>query len=548
MTAVTVESALREFASINNLLCDDARNSNVQSSLIAAAFPIPDRLRMFENSKSLATMPIIFHRAACLIAMKLALACADVGTERHHVTAHEIGEITLLVNDFLRKEHEFTDDPELLLEFLANWDLTNPPNIASGYARTNVIIGDIIQSRSPEITTRRDRLGIDLRVFSGGCSLTEVTALSFFLYSVMASSAKEGGTPSYQPATLPDRLKIDKTKISSFLAIHSRTLEQFTSCFSLSTPDQAAFTELLKQDEYLHDMKEFRRTPILNLSPDSHVMLDARFAAELASSGVYWDLLLRYDSNADRSDVAALWGYAFENYCERLLKTEKRFANRLSFQLPYVAGGKKTNIDAMLDNGRTVVLFEFKSSRLRSDQVRSRDIKKAEGEFDRKFTGRRGQSQLARHARAAVSGDIPQLVGRRPLRVFPVLVADDSLLSSVSVNRYIDAKFQKSLGTVQQGLVAPLTVLTIEELEELLPYVSKGRISLEEVFEERFKGGDMSWFSVSQAVFNITSRNHFPKLRNQHLLKRWETVMKEATALIRKDAEVATFVAAGRND
>ena len=62
----------------------------------------------------------------------------------------------------------------------------------------------------------------------------------------------------------------------------------------------------------------------------------------------------------------------------------------------------------------------------------------------------------------------------RVKRIFPVLVLSDRIFSFPIMNRFLDSEFQRLTNTnvLRRNLeIMPLTVLTIDELESLEPYL-----------------------------------------------------------------------------
>jgi hypothetical protein len=141
------------------------------------------------------------------------------------------------------------------------------------------------------------------------------------------------------------------------------------------------------------------------------------------------------------------------------------------------AQGKEFQIDgAVFDVGKAIV-FETKASFLREDAITSSDPKdfvrairasygSAEGGKERD----KGVAQLARSIGAIVRGEWngPQGEFEGISVVYPVLVPHDTRLDAPALGNFLEGEMRGLLGTVPPGkLVAPLTVMTIQNLENL---------------------------------------------------------------------------------
>jgi hypothetical protein len=141
------------------------------------------------------------------------------------------------------------------------------------------------------------------------------------------------------------------------------------------------------------------------------------------------------------------------------------------------AQGKEFEIDgAVLDVGKAIV-FETKASFLREDAVTSNDpqdfvraIRASYGAAADKEGRDKGVAQLARSIGAIVRGEwkgkCDEFAGLSVL--YPVLVAHDTRLDAPALGNFLEGEMRGLLGTVPKGKrVAPLTVMTIQDLESL---------------------------------------------------------------------------------
>jgi hypothetical protein len=183
-----------------------------------------------------------------------------------------------------------------------------------------------------------------------------------------------------------------------------------------------------------------------------------------------------------------------------------------------VAGGE---IDALLDLGSAVIVFEIKSSLLTEHAKRSGDTTAFAEDIQRKFIKDRGKpkalAQLARVATMIAQGAI--VTAMPPKRIFPVLITDEPSSASFGFNAYLNERFTTEIGTIES--VRPLTVMPIEEFEEVLAYSAANSFSWPTILESRFRDRDVHGFSVHQTIFDWRMQNRAPVQRNQFLMRRF---------------------------
>src|SRR5262249_53943830 len=108
-----------------------------------------------------------------------------------------------------------------------------------------------------------------------------------------------------------------------------------------------------------------------------------------------------------------------------------------------------------------------------------------------------------------------------PSQIFPVLVCADKAMECFGMNRYLNQLFQE-LFVSRPYPIRPLTIVSIDELEQVLPYTADGRISWQEFFNSRFDGDEVRILSVHQRFYEIQRDRRLEPLRNDYLLKRFD--------------------------
>jgi hypothetical protein len=142
------------------------------------------------------------------------------------------------------------------------------------------------------------------------------------------------------------------------------------------------------------------------------------------------------------------------------------------------------------------------------------------------------QYELIRTASRAV---FSALNGRLPVsrgsNIYPVLIAYEPILESFGINEYLNRLFQSELREANPR-VWPLTVLSIDELEEILPYFAANDWNWPAFLLDRF--GDhrrVPGYSVHQSLYNFRSENGIPRRVNDFVMRKFDEVY---TAILRE--------------
>ncbi len=105
------------------------------------------------------------------------------------------------------------------------------------------------------------------------------------------------------------------------------------------------------------------------------------------------------------------------------------------------------------------------------------------------------------------------------------LAGHEVIISRTVVNSYLDEQFPRDATEFPQ--IKPLTVMSINELEELLAYTAAGTLSWDEILEARFVDGHTGIWSVHQTIYDLRHAKNIEVQRNQPILKRYEAIFDE---------------------
>jgi len=270
-----------------------------------------------------------------------------------------------------------------------------------------------------------------------------------------------------------------------------------------------------------YDFTPFRRHPLVYNSDGKQVVtcIDPAFLAEKISTGAYHTILRSLEveesvrTKADESDrkrfLRRYWGEVFQIYVnDRLRDVFPLEAGQFYTSPKWDSPKAKSNeeaFDGVLALGDSLVVMEDKGKYL---------------EFSAKYSGRReallkdlherfgvGVQQLANSLEIVFNNDPSQdrhtfserdkakqsLLrfnledAKRVKKVYPVLIVQDFSLETGFANRELRKLFEHEIKSrrVDQELVRPLSLLTVEDLETVIPYLSK--IPLTDILEEYIK-------------------------------------------------------------
>jgi hypothetical protein len=427
-----------------------------------------------------------------------------------------------------------------MMEQLASWEISNSRDLAYFVGRAAIILKKYLRSSDPVVLEVCRVLAIDpMNVQVAGIPLDEYIAIVTALYSglnILKPQEVLNGTKGFK-FNIDDffsRMKIPPAHFETFLQHRAQTVDAFRQEIAgqgFQHPDE--LRQALTTDQYIGDFRAFRRTPFFRVDEKLIIPVDVQFIAELLAVGVYWALFDSFPKML-RDRFAQLWGRMFHLYAADLMRFNypKGIANVLMFEEPFDGGAA----DALLDFGSDVIVFEFKGSLLTHAAKAERNFAEFEKDFRKKFvekdTGeRKGIGQLAA---AAIAVDEQRLMtAMRRKAIYPILVCYEAAVESFWVNKYADGIFR--LMVAGHDNVQPLTVLSIEELESLLPHMIRDGLTWPAILSRRFHNGTVKPISVHQTVYEWSRAQQLPPSRNEFLLKAYSDTFDESLAFIKDD-------------
>lgn len=526
LRSAPISDSIQALAWINSKLSAD-RSAQPHRQLAAQFLEPGTAGRLAAVAPDLPAVPALFHRLGNLLLIRNLVLYGTNRDSENDVPAWELGKLALLQNDFVPSAPEVVGPTplELIRASIAVWDIYNPIETPSA-GRVYEILTDILSGSDPEIVRLRDRIGFrSLNV--DGLALPEWVAIVFGLFAVGLKQATNQRAAAFAPQEVFKEFPRAQGLLSGFLNGRTLTIAELATKLRRDQPNT--------REQFLKDLSDtgtistclaaIRQQPFLHLD-DRVVILDLQFLADLLTAGIYW---LIFDSlhKAHRDSFREMWGRAFELYVTRELRA---FYPNSASLLSVDIGHKDGQVDAILDFGPTVIVFEIKSSLLTDTAKRSGDAGILTTDIERKFIeNERGKPkavlQLARAARALLAGDIPSAM--RPSRIFPVLITDEPATECVGFNAYLDARFQKEVGTSPE--IRPLTVMSVDECERFLPYAASNAISWENLCETR---AGRPFISVGQTIHDIREGRGVAFQINEPLKAKFEKAIRDAVQLV----------------
>lgn len=255
--------------------------------------------------------------------------------------------------------------------------------------------------------------------------------------------------------------------------------------------------------------------------------MDIQFLADLLFTGLFFEIFFCLESGK-RDDFLSLWGRLSELYLWELV--EEFYPKQAGILRRDIDFGKG-QIDALLDFGSYVIIFEFKFFLLPHDVKYSRDSGLFARELRLKLVeNEKGESKAPRQLTQAIQAVKERRVEttlNREKPLYPVVVVYEPSLESFGINSFLNGEFQTIMAVAGgDEYVKPLTVMSVQELETLLPQTSLGYAGWNEVLEARFDGMRVRATSVHQALYDILRAKSQTFTRNSFLLSHFEEIYR----------------------
>jgi hypothetical protein len=515
---------------------------------------------------------VVFHRKQLLFLMKLVLLYSqDSGSldpSADLLARYELGKVCLMVNDLLvtpdqeaaltkadgsREEWDRVHD-ELYSQFIPGAELSSIPDVYSALARSDEYLA-IFERESAKLS------------FGGGVSLLErfqeLTALDLRRYlRFMLGAHTLYGDLAEDPETFinaPANFNLARDTTFAKMSVTKKEIEAFFDLCASDLPQLAGEigTPSVGGDiRFINDLIPFRKHPLTYTTHERDVatLLDFRFLGEKICQGLYHTVLDGLvGKEPDRSNfLKSYWGDVFEIYVNDRLREAFPAKTRKFFYSPMFDFNKRgfQAFDGALALGSDLVVFEEKGKYLsvpakyggNRDELRKdldgrfgkgvRQLARSlEMVFHRDTSKRKTFSEYDIHQQAVNKFDLARI--EKIKRVYPVIVVQDFALGLGFANWNLRDSLSEEIGTadIAQGLVKPLTVMTVEDLEHTLPYLKQ--LSLQNILD--YHARKLEPIFTFKYIFNfyLRRRRIDPSLKNEWVERRVHDIIDSMRAMFR---------------
>ncbi|MDE0010589.1 MAG: hypothetical protein OXU36_05575 [Candidatus Poribacteria bacterium] len=316
------------------------------------------------------------------------------------------------------------------------------------------------------------------------------------------------------------------------------------TCISVNT--LAAETE--KSPSLANEFRLWRQYPLVRLSEDRIICVDISFLLDKLQTGVFWIIRDQLEKlkKGDGQKIIGLWGDVFEDYAASIIKrginSQKPSMERCILNPKYIGKGVDECTDIVVCSDDTLILLECKAPLLSARARFSGDFNKLRQELQTKLVGTetkegrkkpKGVGQLWHaiqtlgHTNKKERRKIEGIDISNVKKIYPVLVLSDRVFGAPCMNWFLNSEFQRFVkrNDLKKHLeIMPLTVLTIEHLEELEPWLNDTPFYTHlDRWLEQFNQKDVRGFGD----YTYSLHEHKPR-GNQFMNQRFEEIKDEA--------------------
>ncbi len=228
-----------------------------------------------------------------------------------------------------------------------------------------------------------------------------------------------------------------------------------------------------------------RKYPLIKIDENRIMCIDIGFLLEKLETGVFWIIRdqLEEERRGRGKKIIGLRGQVFEDYAasiiKRALSETEACAEQYILRPRYDQKEQAECTDIAVLGDDTLSLLECKAPLLSAKA-------KFSGDFCNLYDGIKPNAikgveqlwsaiQTLGHTDTTQRRQVEGIDISQVRKIYPVLVLSDRIFSFPFMNRFLDSEFQRfvTFNDLEEHLeIMPLTVLTIEDLENLEPYLS----------------------------------------------------------------------------
>lgn len=488
--------------------------------ILKQTFCPPVWLATINNLSKLRGRPI-FNRQSTL---RLLTECARVAdqdstfTLERSTARNDLAKCYLIANGMLdnsSSDSEIVSGDELSKQIIADTISTIEYAINTSLPyRTKLLMVRSAEFLRRLAETEEARLGIDANqtfLQATGLTLQDYQHLVFSIFAVYWNCSPQeivrqdpfmDGSLFFNPNSVPDLAPLYE-KFLPHTCISIDELKEKAENFS----------------SFKNEFRLWRQYPLVQISENQILCVDFYFFLEKLQTGVFWIMRAQLEKQrrGDGQKIIALWGDIFEDYVASIIKrgidTQAPRVEKYIIAPKYDQRQEEECTDVAICGNDTLVLLECKAPILRADTKFSGDFDQLYAELkDKIIEGERpekarGIKQLCNaiqflfHTEETQRRSIENIDISQIKKIYPVLILSDRIFSVLCMNWFLNSEFQRLLTDIQQMEnldIMPLTVLTIEDLESLEPFLSHTsfHVHLDEWMQWQASGNDKLPFSA----------------------------------------------------
>ena len=291
-----------------------------------------------------------------------------------------------------------------------------------------------------------------------------------------------------------------------------------------------------------NEFRLWRKYPLVKINENQIMCIDIGFLLEKLQTGVFWIIRdeLEKKSEGKGKEIIQLWGQVFEDYAASIIKRgidaqTSSSMERCIIRPKYIQKRQAECTDIVVCGSDTLILLECKAPLLSAQIKFSGDSRKIYNNLKTKIIEPKGVKQLWNaiqslgHTNKKKRRKVKGIDISKVKKIYPVLVLPDCTFSFLLMNWFLDSEFQRFVkrNALKKHLeIMPLTVLTIDNLEDLEPYLRDTPLHahLDKWITQVFY--DDKSYPFSEYLYPLIQRN--PR-QNTHIDQEFERIHADAT-------------------
>ena len=503
---------------------------------------------------------------------------------------YALGRVALMTNDLLNSEEQALrlaeregaeNDrqrryEELVTQMLPIYELSNPPEVIPGLVRSAEYFEIFKRKAEEEVFVFRNGDSVADRFLKlTGLPLDDYLLMILAVYLNYEAKARKDGAVK----TLTENPREFNIGVDTIFGKMRFTPEERQAFFQQTTASLDGLAEACRivksKSALLHqyDFTGLRKYPLVYTRAENDIVtcLDLSFLAEKISTGVYYNIKQPLEERAkqlqeegdeaaskiaanDHSDFLSYWGGVFDVYVNDRLREAEYRGGQSFFSNPYYdeppAKTDREVFDAVLDCGETLVVFEHKGkylelgakyggdrefflADLKSDKRVGKGVYQLAENLEWVFDNRPEAKRRTFHERDGQGRRVKRFGLEdiaRIKRIYPVIVHQDFSLRLNGVGVIMRELFNQQLAqrALDHDLVRPLSLMSVEDLEILLPYLVD--VSISDVLEDYVDHDDP--ITTFQIIFaNFRKSRGVEQRRNLWIDQRSDEIWKKIKGL-----------------